>query len=132
MHSDASFLSEPGAKRRSGGYHYFSEPLSDPKKPPHNPINEPIHVECTTMKNVLANATEAELGELFLNCQLGSALRISLKEMGHHQPPTPVVTEIATSDGFLNDNIRQRKSRAIYMIFYLVQYRVRQGHEIAY
>ena len=48
--------------------------------------------------------------------------------MGHHQPPTPVVTDSATSDGFVNDNIRQRKSREIDMIFYWVRDRLRQGN----
>ena len=84
------------------------------------------------MKNVLAIEMEAELGALFVNCQRGAALRISLEEMGHHQPPTPVVTDSATSDGFVNDNIRQRKSRAIDMRFYWVRDRVRQGHYIVY
>ena len=34
MHSDTSYLSAPGAKIRAGGYHYLSEPSSDPKTPP--------------------------------------------------------------------------------------------------
>ena len=37
MHSDASSLSAPGAKRRAGGYNYLSEPSSDPKKNLHTP-----------------------------------------------------------------------------------------------
>ena len=80
------------------------------------------------MKNVLASAMEAELGALFVNCQQGTAL----EEMGHHLPPTPVVTDSATSDGFVNDNIRQRKSRAIDTIFYSVRERVRRGHYLVY
>ena len=42
---------------------------------------------------------------LFVNCQLGVALIISLEEMGHQQPQTTVVTYSATSEGFLNENI---------------------------
>ena len=77
------------------------------------------------MKNVPASALEAELGALSVNCQRGAAPRIALEEMGHHQPLTPVVTDNATSDGFVNDNIIQRKSRAIDMILYWVHDRVR-------
>ena len=64
MHSNALFLSAPGAKSIPGWYHYLSEPFSDPKKPPHNPplINGPIHMERTTMKNFLVSSMEAELG----------------------------------------------------------------------
>ena len=75
---------------------------------------------------------EAELGESFVNFQQGSALRIALEGMGNHQPQTPVVTESATRDGFMNDNIRQRKPRAIDMRFYWIQRRARQGHYLVY
>ena len=75
---------------------------------------------------------ETELGALFVNCQRGDALRIALEEMGHHQPPTPVFTDSATSDGFVTGNIRQRKSREINTRFYWVRGRVRQGHYLVY
>ena len=53
-HSDASFLSELGAKSRAGGYHYLSTASADPKNghPKHPPLNGPDHVEFTTMRNV--------------------------------------------------------------------------------
>ena len=57
---------------------------------------------------------------------------ISLKEMGHQQPPTRVVTYSATSDGFVNDNIQQQKSIAIDMRFYLLRDMVRQGHYLVF
>ena len=52
--------------------------------------------------------------------------------MGHYQLLTPVVTDSATSNGFVNDNIRQQKSRAIDMRFYWVCNRVRQEHYLVY
>ena len=75
---------------------------------------------------------EAELGESFVNCQIGATLIISLEERGHQKPPSPVVTDSATSDGFVNDNIRQIKSRAIDMRLYWVRDKVRQGHYLVY
>ena len=51
---------------------------------------------------------EAEIGALFVNCQQGAALRIALEEMGHHKPPTPVVTYIATSDGFVKQKYQTK------------------------
>ena len=98
IHSDASLLSEPGAKSISGGYHYLSTASADPNKAPlkQPPLNRPVHVKCTTMINVLASAMEAELGALFVNCQRGAVMRMALIEMGHAQPPTTAVTDSAT------------------------------------
>ena len=134
IHSDASFLSEPGAKSRAGGYHYLITALVDPKKSPHKqqPPNGPIHVECTTMRNVLANVMKAELGALFVNCQRGVATRMAFMDVSHAQPPNPAVTESATGYVFFNDNIRQRCSRFIDIRFYWVRYRVRQGQFLVY
>ena len=70
------------------------------------------------MKNTLASAMKAELGALFVNFQQGAATIMALEEMGHHQPPTPVVTDSAIIHGFANNSIRQRESGAIDMRFY--------------
>ena len=61
IHSDALFLSEPGAKIRAGEYHYLSTALADPKKatPKKPPLNGKIHSEFTSMRNFLASAMEA-------------------------------------------------------------------------
>ena len=47
-----------------------------------------------------------------------------LIEMGHTQTPTPSVMDIATVEGFVNDNIHQKRSGAINMRFYWVRDRV--------
>ena len=89
IHSDASFLLEPGAKSRSGGYHYLVTASADPNKAPPKqlPLNGPVRVKCITMISVLASAMESELGALFLNCHRGAATRIALIvliDMGHN------------------------------------------------
>ena len=108
IHSDASFISETGAKSRSGGYHYIRRASADPKRPPpkQTPLNGPYHVECTTIRNFLASEMEAGLVALFVNCQRGAATRMSLIDMGHAQPPTPEVTDSVKGDRFVNGNIR--------------------------
>ena len=133
-HSDASYLSEPISKSRAGGYNYISTASAVPDKAPlkQPSLNVPIHVECTTMRSFLASAMESELGALFVNCQRGTETRMALIEMGHAQPPTPAVTDNATGDGFVNDNIHQRRSRAIDIRFYWVRDRVRQGKCLVY
>ena len=65
IHSDASFMSDPGAKSRVGGYHYLRIASAYPKKSPRKqpPPNGSVHAECTTMLNVLYSAMKVELGE---------------------------------------------------------------------
>ena len=63
-HSDASYLSEPQARSRVGGYFYLgqrNEPADNPKP------NGPVHVESRIMKNIMAAASEAKTGALFHN-----------------------------------------------------------------
>ena len=59
-------------------------------------------------------------------------MHMAIIEMGHTQPPTPAVTDSDTGDGFVDDNICQRRSRDIGMQFYWVRDRVRQGQFLVY
>ena len=63
IHRDASYVSAKNSRSRAGGYFYMGKN--------NDFINAPVHVECNIMKNVLASAAEAEIGAIFLNCQLG-------------------------------------------------------------
>ena len=134
IHSYDSFLSEPVAKSRVGGYHCLSTASPDlnnsPLKQP--PLNGPVHVKCTTMINILAIPMEAELGSLFVNCQIGAETRMALIDMVHAQPLIPSVIDSATGDRFVNDNIRQSRSRAIGMQFYWVKDRLRKLKFLVY
>ena len=47
----------------------------------------------------MTSAAEAELGALFLNCQDAVTIRITIEEMGHSQPPTPVQVDNSTALG---------------------------------
>ena len=42
------------------------------------------------LENVMASASEAELGGIFINNKEEEVLRTSLKEMGHLQGSTPM------------------------------------------
>ena len=127
IYSDASFISEPEARSRSGGY-FSLGPKS--KTPIHYipPKNGPVHVECSIMRNVMASSTESELGGLFENCQKATSRRTALSEMGHQRPPTPVATESTASNSIVNRKAKQKISQSINMIFYWVRERIRQNH----
>ena len=122
--SDASYLSAPKARSRGAGYFYLSGwSVNKAKRPQHN---GPILVPCHIMREVLSSAAEAELGALFHNCKEACAIRILLKELGHAQPPTIVITDNSTAAGIANDTVKQKRTKAMDMRFHWVRDRVSQ------
>jgi hypothetical protein len=75
---------------------------------------------------MVASAAETEVGACFHNTQSGSPLRVTLAELGHIQPPTPLRTDNSTAFGILNKTIKQKISKAMDMIYHLLTDRVRQ------
>ena len=67
IYSDSSYILEPEARSRSGGY-FFLRPKSKTPIQEMPPENGPVRVECSIMINIMASATEAELGGLFKDC----------------------------------------------------------------
>ena len=68
IHSDASYLSAPGAKSRACG-HFFMGWIPRDGEPIR--LNGAIHTVASVLKMVAASAAEAELGALFLNVKEG-------------------------------------------------------------
>jgi len=63
----------------------------------------------------MASAAKAKLGALFLNAQHACPLCITLEELGHPQPATPLQTDNSTASGIANDTLKQKQSKAIDM-----------------
>ena len=84
------------------------------------------------MRTVVSSAAEAELGALFHNGKEACPMRVALQEMGHAQPPTPIVTDNSTASGIVNDTVKQKRSKAVDMRFYWIRDRVRKGEFIVY
>ena len=76
----------------------------------------------------MSSAAEAEIGAIFINCQDSEPICNALLELGHAQPPTPVQTDNSTANGFLNETIKQKRTKAIDMRFYWVLDRIKQNH----
>jgi len=78
--------------------------MSIPNRLPDAPtfLNDPVHVESKIMKNVLASATEAEIGALFLNCQQVEILRTTLAELGHLQQKTTIIKDNLTTNNIID------------------------------
>jgi hypothetical protein len=125
VHSDASYLSEPKARSRVGGYFY----LGKSNEPTDNPTpNGPIHIKSHILKHIMAAASEAEIAALFHTGQEAVYIRQILHELDrtqHH--PTQITTDNSTADGFANQRTKIKRSKAMDMRFYWVQDRVAQG-----
>jgi hypothetical protein len=67
---------------------------------------------------VVASATEAESGALFLNCQEGMIFKSTLKDMGHPQPKIPIHCNNATAVGIVNNTIKRQRLGAMEMRYF--------------
>ena len=79
------------------------------------------------MREVVSSAAEAELGAVFHNGKEATAMRHTLEELGHPQPPTVITADNSTAAGIANDSIKQKRSKAMDMRYYWVRDRVRQN-----
>jgi hypothetical protein len=92
-----------------------------------NYLNGLIFVLAKIVKNVMASATEAETGGLYMNAQEAVPEKITAEELGHIQPPTQLETDNSTADGIMYKTVKQKQSKAMDMRFYWLQDRVEQG-----
>jgi hypothetical protein len=121
IHSDASYLSVSNARSRLGGLFFLGN-----KPPEQETLNGSILNVADVIKNVVASAAESEVGACFHNTQSGAPLRVTLTELGHTQPPTPLRTDNSTAYGIVNETIKQKRSKAMDMRYHWLTYRVRQ------
>jgi hypothetical protein len=113
IHLDASYLSEANAHSRACG-HFIMEWKPDPTKP--IKLYGAFVTLCAIMLFVVASAAEAELGALFLNCKQATIFRLTLKEMEHPQPPTPIHYDNSTAVGIPNNIVKRQQLRLMEML----------------
>jgi hypothetical protein len=68
--------------------HFFMGWKPNPTQP--IKLNGEFFTLCGILRFVVASAAEAELGALFLNRKKATIFQLTLEEMSHPQPPTPV------------------------------------------
>jgi hypothetical protein len=76
---------------------------------------------------VASLAAEAKLGALFMCIKEGQIIRLSLSEMGHPQPPTPIHVDNTTTVGIANDTIKKQRSRSFEMQYFYACNQVKAG-----
>eukprot|EP00957_Ditylum_brightwellii_P170345 12966312-Ditylum_brightwellii.AAC.1 len=80
----------------------------------------------------MASSAEAKIGALSKNARKRKELRMVLIEMGHPQPPTPIMINNSTACRIVNKSIKQRCTHAIGMHVYWVRNRCTQKHFTLY
>lgn len=111
LHSDMSYLFEPGAKSRAGGHFYLKN------KTDRDFDNGAVLTLSKIIKHVMTSASEAEIAALFLNCKAAIPLRIALEEMGHPLPKIPAVTDNSSAEGLINKTMIPKRAKARDMRF---------------
>jgi hypothetical protein len=124
IHSDASYLSEPKAKSRIGGYFYLGNAQNSPLPPL---TYGPLLCHYTVLKHWVSSMADAEFGSVCVNTKIGTVTRTTLTEMGHPQEATYLKTDNSTTDGIINKTVQQKLSKAMDMRCYWIQDRVEQG-----
>jgi hypothetical protein len=122
-----SYLSESKARSRASGIFFLSMKPSTTTGSTTPPFNGPIHIVSSILHNIMASATEAEVGACFHNAQEATSICTTLKELGWPQPTTPIQVDNSCAAGIINNTVKQRRSKAIDMRFYWVRDRVNQG-----
>ena len=90
--SDGSYLSESKSRSRVGGFFYLSSKLPQHNQAPdcNHPFNTPFYVVAKIPKMITSSAMETEVAATFYNAKEALPFRVTLAEMGHPQPPTPM------------------------------------------
>jgi hypothetical protein len=120
---DALYLSEANVCSRACGNFFmgWSPVDGDPIL-----LNGVFFTVCATLWFVVDSAAEAKLGALFLNCKEGIIFQLTLEELGHPQPKTPIHCNNATAVGIANNIIRRQQSWLMKMWYFGVCDKVAQ------
>ena len=109
--TDASYLSEVGAKSRAAAYYHMT------RKGNCTFTNGAVDVLYTIIKHVMSSASEAETGALYYGCKRAIPYHTTLKEIGHPQEPTPVTTDNNTAHGITLGTMTSKASQSNDMRF---------------
>ena len=96
VHSDASYLSSAKDRSRAWGYSFLGSLPTDGKA---IQLNGNIMITYKIHKLVASSAAEAELSALFVNTKEARILRLTLQELSHPQPQTPIHVDNTTIIG---------------------------------
>ena len=94
IHIDASYLSDPKSRSRSGIYFFLKEKLKQDQPMMNDNV---INVVSTIICNEMSLASKAELVALYPNEKYGVVVWNTLEEMGHPHPEMNLLIENSTA-----------------------------------
>ena len=118
--SDGSYLSRPDSKSVAGGILYVG--MNDDS----SIIHGIIETFCKTISVVCASTGEVEYASAFTLGQRACGPQMTLRDLGHPQPATPIQVDNLFAVGLANDKIKAKHSKSIDMRFHWIRDRVRQ------
>jgi hypothetical protein len=124
VHSNMSYLFKVNAHSRACG-DFFMGWKPDATKP--ITWNGAFFTLCSILRFIVASAAEAKLGAFFLNCKQATIVQLTLKEMGHLQPPTPINCDTSTAVGIANNTVKRQCSWSMEMQYFWVADAVTEG-----
>ena len=108
-HSDASYLSEPGARSRAGGHFFLSSNVEMPSN------NGAVFNISQIIRAVMMSAAESKIGEMYINAREVVPQRMTQSEMWHLQPRTPMQTDNLVAHAIVTKNVQPRIIKAMDM-----------------
>ena len=75
----------------------------------------------------MTSAAEAEIGAMYINAREAVPQRMTLSEMVHPQPRTPMQTDNLSAHAVVTNNVQPRRTKAMYMGFHWLRRRDAQG-----
>ena len=120
-HSDAGFHNESCGRSRAGAHIFLSEDEPVPK------WNGPVITIAQIIKFVMASASEAELGAMFITAEAMVSIHNTLEEMVWKQPCSPIQKYNSAAAGVVNNTIVPSKLKAMDHCLYWIRCRDSQG-----
>ena len=74
-----------------------------------------------------SSAAEEELGALFINLTEAHIMKLTLVELGHPYPSTPIHCDNATSTGIVNGIVKKQQAISMEMRYFYVYDKVKHG-----
>ena len=118
--SDASYHSESGARSRAGGILYFGTDAN-------GNVNGAVDYLSTIIPTVCSSAAEAEYAALFLLGREATNARHILQDLGYPQDTTTIMCDNSCAVGIANNDVKQKRSKAIDMRYHWIRDQVQQG-----
>jgi hypothetical protein len=123
VHLDMLYLLESGTSSQACGNFFMGwfPTNGDPIK-----LNGAFFTLCTILHVVVASTVEAELGAFYLYCKEGMIFHLTLEDLGHLKPKSPIYCNNATTVGIANNTVKWKRLLSMEMRYFWICDKVAQ------